>query len=70
VKIGKFNSANMRDLNNGYYLAYATFTTDATAANNLIQSYRYASNISISAYDLQLEERAFATPFIRFCWCR
>jgi hypothetical protein len=31
VKIGKFNSANMRDLNNGYYLAYTTFTTDATA---------------------------------------
>jgi hypothetical protein len=61
---GKFNSANMRDLNNGYYLAYATFTTDATANTLTIQSYEYAANISISAYDLQLERRAFATPFI------
>jgi hypothetical protein len=45
----------MRDLNNGYYLAYTALLPDATANNLTIQSYGML-NISISAYDLQLEE--------------
>jgi hypothetical protein len=53
VKIGKFNSTNMRDLNNGYYLAYATLRMQLQYDNTKV---RYASNISISAYDLQLEK--------------
>lgn len=64
-EIGKYNSSNLKDLQNGYYFTWATFTTDSTANLLTIQGYEYTGGQSISCYDLQLEKRAFPTAFVK-----
>lgn len=49
---GKYSSTNQVMLGDGYYLAWATFTTDATATSFLVQGYDYA-NIQIWLEDVQ-----------------
>lgn len=49
---GKYSTSNQVDLGNGYYLAWAHFTTDATATSFLVQGYDYA-NIEIWLEDVQ-----------------
>ena len=49
---GKFTSANLIDVGGGFYLAWATFTTDATAASFLVQGYDY-QNVQIWLEDVQ-----------------
>jgi hypothetical protein len=49
---GKYSSANQIDVGNGFYLAWATFTTDSTAASFLVQGYDY-QNVEIWLEDVQ-----------------
>ena len=49
---GKYSSANQIDIGNGYYLAWAYFTTDSTATSFYIHGYNY-SNIEIWLEDVQ-----------------
>lgn len=49
---GKFSSANVLDLGDGFYFTWAYFTTDSTATSFLVQGYDY-NNISIWLEDIQ-----------------
>lgn len=49
---GKYSSANQIDIGNGYYLAWAYFTTDSTATSFYVHGYDYA-NIDIWLEDVQ-----------------
>jgi hypothetical protein len=49
---GRYNSSNQIYAGDGFYLTWATFTTDATAASFLVQGYDY-QNIQIWLEDVQ-----------------
>lgn len=49
---GKYNSANQIYVGDGFYLTWATFTTDATAASFLVQGYEY-NTIQLWLEDVQ-----------------
>lgn len=49
---GKFTSANLIDVGGGFYLAWATFTTDSTATSFYVHGYDY-QNIQIWLEDVQ-----------------
>ena len=49
---GKYNSSNQKYVGDGFYLTWATFTTDATATSFFIHGYDY-SNIQIWLEDIQ-----------------
>ena len=59
---GKFSSSNVLDLGDGFYFAWAYFTTDSTATSFLVQGYDY-SNISIWLEDVQCK-RAGLEDFV------
>lgn len=50
---GKFTSSQLIDLKDGFYLAYAYFTTDAAATSFLVHGYEYTGGLSIWLEDIQ-----------------
>lgn len=49
---GKYSSSNQIDVGSGFYLAWATFTTDATATSFYVHGYDY-QNVQIWLEDVQ-----------------
>ena len=49
---GKYSSSNQIDVGNGFFLAWATFTTDATATSFYVHGYDY-QNVQIWLEDVQ-----------------
>lgn len=56
---GKYNSANQVYVGDGFYLAWATFTTDATAASFLVHGYEY-NTIQLWVEDIQCKQSGMA----------
>lgn len=50
---GKFSSANMTPIQDGFYLAWALFTTDATAVSFYVHGYEYSGGLCIWLEDVQ-----------------
>lgn len=50
---GKFSTTNMIPLTDGWYLAWAYFTTDATATSFYVHGYEYNANMNIWLEDIQ-----------------
>lgn len=63
-EFGIYSAANMIPLGNGWYQAWATFTTNASSNKFSIQGYEYKA-YQIWIYDLQIEKKENYTPFIK-----
>lgn len=50
---GKFNISNMISLGDGWYLAWAYFTTDSTATSFYVHGYEYSGGMNIWLEDVQ-----------------
>ena len=50
---GKYSTAQQIDLGNGWYYAWAYFTTDSTATSFLVQGYEYSGAMTIWIEDVQ-----------------
>jgi hypothetical protein len=60
---GQYNSSYQTYLGNGWYKAYATFTTASDCVKFLIHGYEYYVN-ETWIYDLQCEQGSYYTPFV------
>jgi hypothetical protein len=56
---GKYTSGQQIDIGNGYYLAWAIFTTDSTATSFYVHGYEYQNN-QIWLEDLQVKQYGIA----------
>lgn len=50
---GKFSSSNMKYIGDGFYLAWALFTTDSTATSFYVHGYEYSGGMNIWLEDVQ-----------------
>jgi hypothetical protein len=60
---GKFSTAFLIDIGDGWYRAYRTFTTESTTSYINIQGYQYNDDMNIKIEDIQLEIGNQTTPF-------
>jgi len=61
---GIFNAANIRKLDNGYSLTWASFTPASNCTAVLIQGYEYDGNQTIACYDMQVEQHPYPTSIV------
>jgi hypothetical protein len=62
---GVFSTSRLSAISDtGYYVAWGFITTASNCTSLVVQSYEYSGGLTIWAYGLQVEQKAFATSYV------